>query len=51
MNEIKLTFTVEEANQLLGVLGELPSRLGVFPLIVKIMEQAKAQQPQEAGAD
>jgi hypothetical protein len=38
-----LDLTVEEVNAIMGVLGELPSKSGVFPLILKIQEQAKAQ--------
>lgn len=43
--EIKLTLTVEEVNSVLQVLGELPSKVGAWPLIVKIKEQAEAQLP------
>lgn len=49
MNTITLTFTVEEAQVLLNVLGELPTKMGVYPLVQKIFEQAQAQtQPAEA---
>ncbi len=41
--ELKLTFSIDEANQLLNVLGDMPSKTGVWPLIVKIKEQAEAQ--------
>jgi hypothetical protein len=41
--ELKLTFSIDEANQLLSVLGDMPSKTGVWPLIVKIKEQAEAQ--------
>lgn len=40
-----LDLTVEEVNYVIGVLGELPSKSGVFPLILKIQQQAKAQLP------
>ena len=44
--DIKLELTVNEVNALLGVLGELPTKTGVYPLAVKIKEQAEAQMPQ-----
>lgn len=43
MNTITLTFTAEETNALLNVLGEMPTKLGVYPLVQKIYEQAQAQ--------
>ncbi len=42
---IKLDLTIEEVNGILGVLGDLPSKTGAWPLIVKIKEQAEAQVP------
>jgi len=44
---IKLDLTIEEVNGILGVLGDLPSKTGAWPLIVKIKEQAEAQVPKE----
>jgi hypothetical protein len=46
---IKLDLTLEEVNGILGVLGDLPSKTGAWPLIVKIKEQAESQveQPQD----
>ena len=41
--DIKLTLTVDEVNAILGVLGDLPAKTGVWPLIVKIKEQAEPQ--------
>lgn len=38
-----LDLTVEEVNAIMGVLGELPSKSGVFPLILKIQQQAQSQ--------
>ena len=40
---INLTLTVEEINAILQVLGDLPSKTGAWPLIVKIKEQADSQ--------
>lgn len=49
MTTITLTFTVEETKALLNVLGDLPTKMGVYPLVQKIFEQAQAQtQPAEA---
>lgn len=42
-----LDLTVEEVSAIIGILGELPTKHGVFPLVVKIQEQAKAQLPSE----
>jgi hypothetical protein len=41
--EINLTLTVEEVNGILHSLGELPSKSGAWPLIIKIKEQADPQ--------
>lgn len=41
--EINLTLTVEEVNGILHALGELPSKSGAWPLIIKIKEQADPQ--------
>lgn len=43
--DIDLKLTVNEVNALLGVLGELPTKTGLYPLAVKIKEQAEAQMP------
>lgn len=40
---ITLNLTQEEVNAILQVLGELPSKTGAWPLIVKIQEQVKAK--------
>jgi hypothetical protein len=47
---IKLELTLEEVNGILGVLGDLPSKTGAWPLIVKIKEQAEAQVPKQEEA-
>lgn len=41
--QITLTLTLEEVNAVLTVLGELPSKSGVWPLIVKIKAEAEPQ--------
>ena len=47
---MKLELDVNEINFVLQTLGQLPSSSGVWPLIVKIKEQAEAQAPKEAPA-
>ena len=42
-----LNLTVEEVNSILHVLGELPTRMNAYPLLMKIKEQAEAQLPKE----
>jgi len=44
---MKLELDVNEINFVLQTLGNLPSSSGVWPLILKIKEQAEAQVPQE----
>ena len=44
---MKLELEVNEINFVLQTLGALPSSSGVWPLIVKIKEQAEAQLPKE----
>jgi hypothetical protein len=41
--EITITLTLDEVNSVLQVLGELPSKTGAWPLIVKVKAQAEAQ--------
>lgn len=43
MQDITLTLTVEETNAILQVLGDLPTKTGAWPLIVKIKGQAESQ--------
>lgn len=45
--DINLKLTVDEVNAILGVLGDLPTKSGAWPLVLKIQEQAKTQLPQE----
>ena len=42
---MNLELDVNEINFILQTLGELPSKSGVWPLIVKVKEQAEAQIP------
>ena len=47
---MKLELDVNEINFVLQTLGELPSKSGVWPLILKIKEQAEAQVSKDAPA-
>jgi len=42
---IKLELSIDEVNAILQVLGDLPSKTGAWPLMVKIKEQADPQVP------
>ena len=48
---MKLELDVNEINFILQTLGELPSKSGVWPLILKIKEQAEARVPQEPAPE
>ena len=41
--DIELKLSIEEVNYLINVLGELPSKSGAWPLILKIKEQGDSQ--------
>jgi len=43
--ELTLKLTVDEVNAILQTLGDLPSKTGAWPLIVKIKSQADSQLP------
>jgi hypothetical protein len=48
---IKLELEQNEVQFILNMLGELPSKSGCFPLIVKIQSQAQPQvEPKEEAA-
>jgi len=42
---IKLDLDINEVNFILSLLGDLPSKTGAWPLMVKIKEQAEVQVP------
>jgi hypothetical protein len=44
---MNIQLDINEINFILQTLGELPSKTGVWPLILKIKEQADAQVPKE----
>jgi hypothetical protein len=47
---MNIQLELNDINFILQTLGNLPSSSGVWPLIVKIKEQAEAQLPKEAPA-
>jgi hypothetical protein len=47
MMDLNLTLNLDEVNAVLQTLGNLPTSSGVFPLLIKIKQQAEAQMPQE----
>ena len=48
---MNIQLDVNEVNFILQTLGELPSKTGVWPLILKIKEQADAQVPKEPAPE
>jgi hypothetical protein len=46
---ITLNLSVIEVNTLLQLLGETPTKMGLYPLAMKIKEQADAQVPAPAA--
>ena len=48
---VNLELTIEEVNAILQVLGDLPTKTGAWPLIVKIKQQAEEQVEDETGAE
>jgi len=46
---ITLNLTAEEVNAILQVLGDMPTKSGAWPLVMKIKEQAESQvEPEES---
>jgi len=48
---MNLELDVNEINFVLQTLGQLPSSSGVWPLILKIKEQAETQLPKDAPTE
>lgn len=48
---IKLELTIEEVNGILAVLGDMPTKSGAWPLVMKIKEQAEPQVPKDPAPD
>ena len=43
MKTVLIDLTVDEVNAILQVFGDLPTKSGVYPLLIKIKDQAEAQ--------
>jgi hypothetical protein len=43
MQNIQLNITLDNLNGLISILGDLPTKTGVFPLIQDFKQQAEAQ--------
>jgi len=43
--DIKLTLTLEEVQSLMNLMGDTPAKMGYFPLMLKVKEQADPQVP------
>ena len=48
---VNLELTIEEVNAILQVLGDLPTKTGAWPLIVKIKGQAEGQIEDEGSTE
>jgi hypothetical protein len=48
---MNIQLDINEINFILQTLGDLPSKTGVWPLILKIKEQADAQVPKEPAPE
>lgn len=49
--DIKLVLTDQEVNAILQVLGDLPTKTGVFPLIQKIQSQGNEQLKEQSAVE
>lgn len=48
---ISLTLSIDEVQALLHFLGETPTKFGLYPMTMKIKEQAESQVQPEAKAE
>lgn len=48
---VDIQLTVEELNAVLSMLGELPTKTGAFPLIMKMKEQGEKSLQAQQGQD
>ena len=46
---IQLDLTVEKVNAILQVFGDLPTKTGAYPLVMKIKEQADSQKEKDGS--
>ena len=50
METVTLQLTQQEVQFIMAVLGDLPTKTGAFPLVMKIQEQLQAEEKQNADA-
>ena len=50
MEVVTLQLTQQEVQAIINVLGDLPTKSGAFPLVVKIQEQLQPKEKQNADA-
>lgn len=43
---MNIELSVEEINTVLTIIGDLPNKMGLYPLAMNIKQQAEAQLPQ-----
>ncbi len=51
MKELILRLSMDEAIAIAAVLGDLPSKSGAYPLMMKIKEQIETQAKEDADAN
>lgn len=49
-NLINLTLSLDELNAVLNLLGELPTKTGIYPVLIKLKLQAEEQLQGDAVA-
>ena len=42
-NDVILTLSLDELNAVLNLLGELPTKTGIYPVLIKLKLQAEEQ--------
>ena len=49
-NDVILTLSLDELNAVLNLLGELPTKTGIYPVLIKLKLQAEEQLQGDAVA-
>ena len=50
-NTIKLELSLEEVNTILNIFGDLPTKTGIWPLAIKIRDQADARNAEKVEVE
>ena len=48
LQDISISLTLQEAELILNILGEMPTKTNIYPLALKISDQAKSQLDQQS---